>query len=196
MERNCRLPWHGIRPGVAVLHLTPTRRHGTFIRFFQLPDSPMGKISLSACHVRRIAAASVLVFGLLAAADAQAANFWQKNFGLFGPRYDGTDVPCEAALDDVAARFAEKESTFWNSSLTITQFLNVHEIAYRPWQSDTIPRRYCTATAVISDGKPRIINFSIIEDGGLMSIGPGVEFCVVGLDRNWAYNPTCRMARP
>jgi hypothetical protein len=24
----------------------------------------------------------------------------------------------------------------------------------------------------------------------------GVEWCVVGLDRNWAYNPACRMARP
>jgi hypothetical protein len=24
----------------------------------------------------------------------------------------------------------------------------------------------------------------------------GVEWCVVGLDRNWAYNPRCKMARP
>jgi hypothetical protein len=24
----------------------------------------------------------------------------------------------------------------------------------------------------------------------------GVEWCVVGLDRNWAYNPACQMARP
>jgi hypothetical protein len=24
----------------------------------------------------------------------------------------------------------------------------------------------------------------------------GVEWCVVGVDRNWAYNPQCRMARP
>jgi hypothetical protein len=40
------------------------------------------------------------------------------------------------------------------------------------------------------------VNFSVIEDGGFASIGAGVEFCVVGLDRNWAYNPACRMARP
>jgi hypothetical protein len=49
---------------------------------------------------------------------------------------------------------------------------------------------------MISDGKPRTVNFSIIEDGGIASIGNGLEFCVVGLDRNWAYNPACRMARP
>jgi hypothetical protein len=24
----------------------------------------------------------------------------------------------------------------------------------------------------------------------------GVEWCVAGLDRNWAYNPACRAARP
>jgi len=24
----------------------------------------------------------------------------------------------------------------------------------------------------------------------------GVNFCVAGLDRNWAYNPECRSARP
>jgi hypothetical protein len=24
----------------------------------------------------------------------------------------------------------------------------------------------------------------------------GVEWCVVGLDRDWAYNPRCKMARP
>ena len=24
----------------------------------------------------------------------------------------------------------------------------------------------------------------------------GVEWCVAGIDRNWAYNPTCRLAQP
>jgi hypothetical protein len=24
----------------------------------------------------------------------------------------------------------------------------------------------------------------------------GIEWCVVGLDRNWSYNPACKMARP
>jgi hypothetical protein len=139
--------------------------------------------------------ASLLMTGLMAG-NASAANIFEKNFGLFGPRYDGVTTPCETALDWVASAFADKEGQFWNSNLQITGFANVHEIAYRPWQSDTIPRRYCTATALISDGKPRTVNYSIIEDGGWASFGDGLEFCVVGLDRNWAYNPACRMARP
>src|SRR5438132_3570061 len=108
--------------------------------------------------LRLIALAGVVLASLLVAGSASAANFFEKNFGLFGPRYDGTATPCEAALDWVASSFADKEGTFWNSSLQITGFSNVQEIAYRPWQSATIPRRYCTATAMISDGKPRTVN--------------------------------------
>ena len=146
--------------------------------------------------LRLIAVSGVLLSSLLAAGNASAANFFEKNFGLFGPHYEGISTPCSAALGWVAYSFADKESTFWNSNLQITGFTNVHEIAYRPWQSDIIPRRYCTATAMISDGKPRTVNFSLIEDGGFASIGDGLEFCVIGLDRNWAFNPACRMARP
>jgi hypothetical protein len=127
---------------------------------------------------------------------AQAANFLEKGFWLEGPRYDGDVPPCEALLDKVASHFAQKERKYWNSTLEITGFDKVREIAFRPWEPGSIPRRFCTAQAAISDGKVRTVNFSIIEDGGFAGIGSGVEFCVIGLDRNWAYNPACRMARP
>ena len=42
---------------------------------------------------------------------------------------------------------------------------------------------------MVSDGKMRTVHYSIIEDGGFAGFGQGVEWCVVGLDRNWAYNP-------
>ena len=147
---------------------------------------------------------SLRAFGLMAAAAAllasghaaQAANPFELNFWLSGPRYDGRVAPCESALPTISSQFQEKESTYWNSALTITGFGRVHETAFRPWQSDNIPRRYCAATAMISDGKPRPVYYSIIEDGGFASFGDGIEFCVVGLDRNWAYNPACKAARP
>ena len=59
-----------------------------------------------------------------------------------------------------------------------------------------MPRRYCTAKAVMNDGRVRSVHYAIIEDGGFASIGAGVEWCVNGLDRNWAYNPRCRAVRP
>ena len=135
---------------------------------------------------------SLLVFGQ----TAQAANPMELNFGLFGPRYDGRVAGCEAALSTITSQFEEKESKFWNSSLQITAYGQVHETAFRPWQSDNIPRRYCSADVMISDGKMRTVHYSIIEDGGFAGFGQGVEWCVTGLDRNWAYSPGCRAARP
>jgi hypothetical protein len=138
------------------------------------------------------AALALLAFGHA----AEAANPLELNFWLSGPKYDGRVAECEKALGTITYQFQQKESTFWNSPLTITGFGRIHEIAFRPWQSDNIPRRYCSADAMTSDGKLRAVHYSIIEDGGFAGYGQGVEWCVVGLDRNWAYSPNCRSARP
>jgi hypothetical protein len=157
----------------------------------------MHDLSTSAKRTGRAGLAMALgILGVLAFGQAaEAANPFELNFWLSGPKYDGRVAPCEAALPTITSQFQEKESTFWNSALQITGFDSVHEIAFRPWQSDNIPRRYCTAKALVSDGKPRVVQYSIIEDGGFASIGQGVEWCVTGLDRDWAYNPACRAAK-
>jgi hypothetical protein len=139
-----------------------------------------------------MAALALLVSGQ----SAQAANPLELNFWLSGPRYDGNLAPCEQALSTISSQFQEKESKFWNSALVITGFGRIQETAFRPWQSDNIPRRYCSGDVMISDGKMRTVHYSIIEDGGFAAFGQGVEWCVTGLDRNWAYGPGCRAARP
>jgi hypothetical protein len=105
---------------------------------------------------------------------------------------------CQApnVLEKISSMFAEKEAKFWNSTLTITQYENIQRIAWRPWGLDTIPRRYCTATAWTSDGVRRKIDYSVREDLGIIGASWGVEYCVKGLDRSWAFAPGCRMARP
>ena len=47
----------------------------------------------------------------------------------------------------------------------------------------------------MTDGAIRSTD-SIGEDTGMIGMDWGVNFCVVGLDRNWAYNPGCRAAKP
>jgi hypothetical protein len=135
---------------------------------------------------------------VLPSGNARAANWVEENFYLSGPRYDGVLPPCDsqAALDKIASRFGEKESAFWNSRLKIAGFDKVREIAFRPWAANTIPRRFCSATVYISDGSRRPMHYSIGEDTGIIGATWGVEWCVVGLDRNWAYNPACQMAQP
>jgi hypothetical protein len=138
------------------------------------------------------AALGLLAFG----PAAKAANPLELTFWLNGPRYDGRVAGCQAALTTITSQFRQRESTYWNSALQITGYAQIHEIAFRPWQSDNIPRRYCSGEVLLNDGKVRTVNYSIIEDGGFSGVDQGVEWCVTGLDRNWAYNPGCRMARP
>ena len=137
--------------------------------------------------------------GLLAlCAPASAASWFELNFGLSGPRYDALVPLCNdpGVLGKISSRFGHKESAFWNSNLDIMGIDRVREIAFRPWAADTIPRRFCSGLADVSDGKRRVIYYSVNETGSWLGAGWGVEWCVVGLDRNWAYNPGCRMARP
>jgi hypothetical protein len=147
---------------------------------------------------RHLAAAATLVALLGASAPASAASLLELNFWLSGPRYDAAVPLCDdpAALAKVASRFAEKEEKFWDPTLRILGFDRVHERAWRPWAENTIPRRFCSATALVNDGKARPVYYSIAEDTGMIGATFGVEWCVVGLDRNWAYNPACRMAQP
>jgi hypothetical protein len=128
--------------------------------------------------------------------QARAAGWLEKGLWLSGPRYDANLPACEAALGTIASRFATKEGRFWNSNLEILDFERVRQLALMPWRDGAIPRRFCAATATVSDGRKHAVYYSIIEDGGEIGASWGVEWCVVGLDRNWAYNPACRMARP
>ena len=145
-------------------------------------------------YIRLLAVAILLGLGTLA--PAQAANWLEMNFYMGGQNYDGVLPPCEAALGKISARFAEKERWFWKSDLEILDFERVRETAFRPWAEGTIPRRFCTAVATVSDGLKHRVNYWIGEDTGMIGMMWGVEWCVVGLDRNWAYNPACKMAGP
>src|SRR5918995_859430 len=146
---------------------------------------------------------STAVAGTLSAligtlAPASAASLLELNFWLSGPRYDAIVPLCHdpAALGKVASRFAEKEEKFWDPTLRILGFERVRETAWRPWAENSIPRRFCSATALVNDGKARTVHYSIAEDTNMIGATFGVEWCVVGLDRNWAYNPACKMAQP
>lgn len=148
----------------------------------------------SRSFVALMAAASILA----TSSGSKAASLLEKNFWLSGPRYEAVVPLCEESwpLGRIQSRFAEKERKFWESQLTIVGFEKVREVAFRPWVADAVPRRFCSATALVSDGVKRRIYYSIIEDAGIIGASWGVEWCVVGLDRNWSYNPTCNMARP
>lgn len=139
-----------------------------------------------------------LAIGVGAFSPAQAANWLEKNFWLSGPNYSRDMPSCDyaPALDRIIDNFHTKEARFWNSELQIVGIENIRETAYLPWAAQSIPRRFCSGIALINDGRRHAIYYSIASGTGMIGASWGVNFCVVGLDRIWAYNPACRAAKP
>lgn len=113
--------------------------------------------------------------------------------------YDGVLPACgdPAVFERIQGRFHDREAEFWNTGLEILGFDEVREIGYKTNGYDYIPRRYCIARAYLNDEKKfHQLFYSISEDLGIIGFGFGIEWCVDGLDRNDAYAPNCKMARP
>jgi hypothetical protein len=142
--------------------------------------------------------ALALVLGVISLSPARAANWLEKNFWLSGPNYSRDMPPCDyvPALDRIIGDFHTKEARFWNSELQIVGVEDIRETAYLPWAAQSIPRRFCSATALVNDGRRHALYYSIASETGMIGVDWGVNFCVVGLDRNWAYNAACRAAKP
>lgn len=112
--------------------------------------------------------------------------------------FNGEIAPCDDTLVLWKARyhFDDKEYQYWNPPLHITGITDIKEIGYRTNGVAYIPRRYCLGTAMISDGVPRQIIYQVQQSLGFAGASIGVEMCVVGLDRNFAYSPACSVLRP
>ena len=113
--------------------------------------------------------------------------------------YAGNLPLCDFAsvLDKITSRFADRESEYWQSGLSIVAFDKVAEIGLRSTGLDFIPRRYCIARATFNTGAISTVSYAIGEDlGWLGAWGWGVDWCVEGLDRNFAAAPGCKMKRP
>ena len=112
--------------------------------------------------------------------------------------YSGRLADCADphVLARIQSRFYDRESEFWKSGLQILGFDRVREIGMRTNGLDYIPRRYCMAQAHLNDQSARTVSYSIVDDMGIIGWGFGVDWCVAGLDRNYADAPNCKMARP
>jgi hypothetical protein len=111
-----------------------------------------------------------------------------------------TDMPpCNdpMVLGTISSRFASRE-TYWDSGLSIVGYDRVVEVGYRSNGLDYLARRYCMARVTFDNGKSSKLTYAIggSNNGWLGVLGYGVEWCIDGLDRNFAYGGACRAARP
>jgi hypothetical protein len=101
------------------------------------------------------------------------------------PLYRGVVPACDSAraLAHIQARFQQREAEYWHSGLQILGFDRVAEIRGLPHGSASIAPRNCVATAAMNDRRNRRVHYTIAENGGMLGVTDGVEFCVSGLDR-------------
>jgi capsid protein len=80
--------------------------------------------------------------------------------------------------------------------VAITDFQRIQANRYEPEdERHPIPRQYCKADVILSDGDRRDIWYLIEGGMGFAGIGDNVEFCVDGFDRWYVYNGRCRVLR-
>lgn len=101
-----------------------------------------------------------------------------------------------AILKSISKRFHAQSHEVHHDRLRIEAFDRVHQhrasdkSEFRP-----IARRYCGATATLSDGRRRDVWYLIESNSGLVGLGNNVEFCVSGFDRWNVYDAHCRVLR-
>ena len=148
----------------------------------------------------RCAAVAALLLSLCAGAVVSDA-------ALAGPAFpaENRTTPLSGnlpACDDgwmlfqITESFNSHQYFYSNAQLALNQFETVREVGFRTNGSEFIPRRYCVARALFSDGRRREVKYNLIEGGGFVGLGPGVIWCVVGEDPFHVFSPACRAAGP
>ncbi|MGB8816885.1 MAG: hypothetical protein WCC66_03080 [Rhizobiaceae bacterium] len=134
-------------------------------------------------------AAAVAISTIAVSPTAAVAGFWHKDV-------EASECSDPAILKKVARRFHHQSHEVHHDRLRIEDFAKVHQHRYYPpIKTRSIARRYCGATAVLSDGRRRTLWYFIETEAGFAGIGDNVEFCVSGFDRWNVYNAHCRIAR-
>ncbi len=131
---------------------------------------------------------------VLSGATARPLTPAEKRFSPYDAVLPSCNDP--AVFERIQSRFYQRETEYWNTGLEILGFDQPGEIGFRSNGLDYIPRRYCTARAILNDQKTRMVSYAIGEDLGIIGYGFDVDWCLAGLDRNNAYAPACKMARP
>jgi hypothetical protein len=122
--------------------------------------------------------------------DVPAEARWAPFFATMPACDDG------GVLSTISGRFGETQQEFWNSQLGIGGFDRVREIGFRANGLAYIPRRYCIARAAMTDSRERTVIYNVVSNFGIIGMTWGVEWCVIGLDPNFAYAPACSTLRP
>jgi hypothetical protein len=128
------------------------------------------------------------LFALLVSALPASAGLWNWWDAL---------PPCgkSEVLYRISERAAWAEHYTWHRGWIIRAISNVGETALDPTRSK-VHRRYCRATAWLSDGRRTPLVYVIEAGQGFASIGWNVEFCLPAYDPWRVYDAWCHAIEP
>lgn len=99
-------------------------------------------------------------------------------------------------LKSITDRFHSQTVIVHDQKLQIDTIARAHQHRFfEKTEFSHYARRYCGATATLSDGQKREVWYLIESNAGLAGLGNNVEFCVSGFDRWNVYNASCRVLR-
>ncbi|MCB1382979.1 MAG: hypothetical protein KDJ73_08645 [Notoacmeibacter sp.] len=141
---------------------------------------------------------SLLTAAALVAASALPAHAWDP----LKRQHVGDPSDCErpGILSSITSRFAHQVRHVPHlPQVSIEGFHRIHQHRYvgaGVRNATDISRRYCMATAAMSDGSHRSVWYMIEYGMGFAgAFGDGVQFCVAGFDRWKVYDAWCRVVR-
>ena len=136
------------------------------------------------------------LFGLSATARADS-EYVDPAERRFSP-YVGDMYKCDepAILSRMQGVWRTTQNAYWNVDLQMLSFDRIRELSVRGNGTEYIPRRYCIARGHFSNDSVHTVIYDIEEGQGIIGFGDGVEYCVVGIDRNFAFSPACSSLRP
>ncbi len=162
-------------------------------------------MSNSAPKLRRtasavMAAALTLAAALVLPAPASADRWQQPRAEERAAGWSGDLPACDdhLVLSRIASRFDSRESRFWDSGIRLTELTQPRQIALRPWGETYIPRRFCSARAMLTSEAGTHhsrVDYIIVAGRGFFGHW-GVEWCVADLVRHQHAGPDCRAFRP
>jgi hypothetical protein len=92
--------------------------------------------------------------------------------------------------------FRTTQNAYWKEDLQMLSLDRIRELSLRGNGTEYIPRRYCIARGHFSNDSVHTVIFDIEEGMGIIGVGDGMEYCVVGMDRMFAFSPACSTLRP
>ncbi len=98
-------------------------------------------------------------------------------------------------LGNIVERFNWAEEETWKRGIYMRDIDNVRPRLLRDHPDRLVPRRYCRATATLTNGHHRTVFYLIEGGGGFAGNSFNLEFCVEGLDPWRVHDGSCRALR-